>query len=70
MTKKHEKPPHLDMSFDEALKRFAQTDPRELPNDERKAKKNPKKSPRRKSRVTKKITDPPRASPGHDAPER
>jgi hypothetical protein len=31
MTKKREKPLHLDMSFDEALKRVAQTDPRELP---------------------------------------
>jgi hypothetical protein len=28
---KHEKPLHLDMSFDEALRRYAQTDPRELP---------------------------------------
>lgn len=31
MTKKREKPLHLDMSFDEALRRVAQTDPRELP---------------------------------------
>jgi hypothetical protein len=30
MTKKHDKPLHLDMSFDEALRRVAQTDPREL----------------------------------------
>jgi hypothetical protein len=29
--KKHDKPLHLDMSLDEALKRFAQTDPSELP---------------------------------------
>jgi hypothetical protein len=28
--KKHDKPLHLDMSFDEALKRVAQTDPHEL----------------------------------------
>ncbi|HEY1796661.1 MAG TPA: hypothetical protein VGG57_11135 [Stellaceae bacterium] len=27
---KHEKPFHLDLSFDEALRRFAQTDPQEL----------------------------------------
>jgi hypothetical protein len=30
MTKKHDKPLHLDMSFDEALRRVAQTDPHEL----------------------------------------
>jgi hypothetical protein len=31
MTKKRDKPLYLDMSLDEALKRFAQTDPSELP---------------------------------------
>jgi hypothetical protein len=40
--KKREKPLHLDMSFDEALKRFAQTDPRELRR--KKEKKKPTKS--------------------------
>ena len=43
MTKtKHEKPLHLDMSFDEALKRVAQTDPRQLPKPTPKAKKGKK----------------------------
>jgi hypothetical protein len=28
---KHEKPLHWDMSFDEALQRVVQTDPRDLP---------------------------------------
>lgn len=38
--KKYEKPLHLDMPFDEALRRYAQTDPRELPEkNKRKAKK-------------------------------
>jgi hypothetical protein len=46
MTKKREKPFHLDMSFDEALKRFVQTDPRELPNP-KKAKKKKRASKRR-----------------------
>jgi hypothetical protein len=40
--KKHEKPLHLDMSFDEALRRVAQADPREL--------KRPKKPKRPKSK--------------------
>jgi hypothetical protein len=35
MTKKHDKPLHLDMSFDEALKRFAQTDPRQIPKEKK-----------------------------------
>ena len=39
MTKKHDKPPHLDMSFDEALRRVAQTDPRELLAVEKKKRK-------------------------------
>lgn len=45
---KHEKPFHLDMSFDEALKRFAQTDPAEL-DEPAKAKKAERKKrlPRR-----------------------
>jgi hypothetical protein len=30
MTKKREKPFHLDMSFDEALRRVVQTDPHQL----------------------------------------
>ena len=30
MMPKHEKPFHLDMDFDEALRRFMQTDPQEL----------------------------------------
>jgi hypothetical protein len=29
---KRERPLHLDMGFDEALKRVAQTDPRDLPS--------------------------------------
>jgi hypothetical protein len=44
--KKHEKPLHLDMSFDEALKRFAQTDPRELDPPK------PKRSKRKKRAST------------------
>jgi hypothetical protein len=36
MTKKREKPLHLDMSFDEALRRVAQTDPRQLPKPQKK----------------------------------
>jgi hypothetical protein len=39
MTKKRDKPLHLDMSFDEALKRAAQTDPRELPKPKKAKKK-------------------------------
>jgi hypothetical protein len=46
MTKKRQKPPHLDMSFDEALKRFAKTDPREIPAPK------PKKAKRKRSSVT------------------
>jgi hypothetical protein len=42
MTKKREKPLHLDMTFDEALKRVAQTDPRQLPPAK------PKKAKRKK----------------------
>jgi hypothetical protein len=44
MTKKREKPFHLDMSFDEALKRFAQTDPRELATEKNKPKKRRRSS--------------------------
>jgi DNA primase len=44
MTKKREKPLHLDMSFDEALKRFAQTIPQQLP----------KKKPKRKTATKRK----------------
>jgi hypothetical protein len=42
MTKKREKPLHLDMSFDEALRRVAQTDPRELPPPKKKKRKKAK----------------------------
>lgn len=38
--KKHEKPLHLDMPFEEALERLAQTEPREMP-DPKKRKKKP-----------------------------
>lgn len=37
MMAKREKPFHLDMSFDEALRRYVETDPREL-NDPKGAK--------------------------------
>jgi hypothetical protein len=46
MTKKREKQFHLDMSFDEALKRFAQTNPPEVPAPKPKKGKN-KESRRR-----------------------
>lgn len=36
---KREKPFHLDMPFDEALRRYAQADPREVAEREKKAKK-------------------------------
>lgn len=32
---KHEKPLHLDMPFDEALRRYAQADPREVAEREK-----------------------------------
>ena len=35
---KREKPFHLDMPFDEALRRYAQADPREVAEREKKAK--------------------------------
>jgi hypothetical protein len=38
---KREKRLHWDMSFDEALRRVAQTDPRELPVEEKKKRKRP-----------------------------
>jgi hypothetical protein len=46
---KREKPFHLDMSFDEALKRFAQADPKELaePGKIKKIERE-KRTPRRK----------------------
>jgi hypothetical protein len=37
--KKHDKPLRLDMSFDEALKRLAHTDPRDLATGNKKPKK-------------------------------
>jgi hypothetical protein len=40
---KHEKPFHLDMPFDEVLRRYAQTDPREVAEREKKAKEKRKK---------------------------
>jgi hypothetical protein len=42
---KHEKPLHWDMSFDEALRRVAQTDSRELPVAEKKKRKRPSAKP-------------------------
>jgi hypothetical protein len=49
MTKrKYEKPLHLDMPFDEALRRFAQTDPREIPENKKLRKAGRKKRPARK----------------------
>ena len=39
---KHEKPLRLDMSFDEALRRYAQTSPQEL--EKKKGMKKPNKS--------------------------
>jgi hypothetical protein len=47
MTKKREKPFHLDMSFDEALRRTAQTNPVEL------AKKKPTKKRKATTRKAK-----------------
>ncbi len=38
MGKKHDKPLHLDMPFDEALGRFTQTDPTEVEREKRKQK--------------------------------
>jgi hypothetical protein len=46
MTKKRDKPLHLDLSFDEALKRVAQTDPRELPREKKAKSKKRKRSSR------------------------
>ena len=43
---KHEKPFHLDMPFDEALRRYAQAEPREISERENKAKANRKKQKR------------------------
>jgi hypothetical protein len=36
---KHEKPFHLDIPFDEALRRYAQSDPNELRDQKHKTKK-------------------------------
>jgi hypothetical protein len=49
MTKKREKPFHLDMSFDEALKRYAQTDSREPTKANKKPTKATKKGARSRS---------------------
>ena len=51
MTKKRDKPLHLDMSFDEALKRVAQTDPRELPKPKVKTAAKRKKVTKKKRSV-------------------
>jgi hypothetical protein len=51
MTKKRQKPLHLDMSFDEALRRVAQTDPRELPKPKPKKGKK-QKQPSRPPKAT------------------
>jgi hypothetical protein len=48
MKTKREKPLHLEMSFDEALKRFVQTDPRELAKPKKATKK--KRASKRRSR--------------------
>jgi len=47
---KREKPFHLDMPFDEALRRYTQADPREVSEREKKAKKQ------RQKRATKSAT--------------
>lgn len=48
---KHEKPFHLDMSFDEALRRFAQTDPQEVEEPDKSKKTERKKRIPRGQRV-------------------
>jgi hypothetical protein len=45
---KREKPFHLDMPFDEALKRYAQADPREAEEQEKKVTKRRKRANQRK----------------------
>ena len=42
---KHEKRFHLDMPFDEALQRYAQTDPHELKAEKKKPEKRKRKAP-------------------------
>lgn len=51
MARKYEKPLHLDMPFDEALRRFGKTDPKEIPENKklRPKKAGGKKPPARKS---------------------
>ena len=58
---KHEKPFHLDMNFDEALRRYAQTDPRKLPA--------PKKKPAKKRKRPSEKHPPPMPATTHNAPE-
>jgi hypothetical protein len=50
MKKKRQKPFHLDMNFDEALKRFGQTDSRELPAAIPKSAKRKKRAAPRKNK--------------------
>jgi hypothetical protein len=59
MTKKRDKPLHLDMSFDEALRRVAQTDPRELPKPQAKAAPKKKMIKKKKRSVARAV--PPRS---------
>jgi hypothetical protein len=55
---KHEKPLHLDMSFDEALRRVAQTDPRELTAEKKKPEKRKRKSSAtKKTKIQTKLED-------------
>jgi len=42
--KKYEKPFHIDMPFDEALRRYARADPHEVAEREKKAKKKRRKT--------------------------
>ena len=43
MMAKREKPFHLDMPFDEALRRYAEADPREVADREKKARRQRRK---------------------------
>jgi hypothetical protein len=58
---KHEKPFRLDMPFDEALRRYAQTDPRELTAEKKKPEKRKRKasspSVTKKTRIRTKLED-------------
>jgi hypothetical protein len=63
MTKTREKPLHLDMSFDEALKRFAQTDPRQIPAESNKKKK--RKTPRPTDAKRAEVQEGQRSTPPH-----